>query len=53
MITGTLTLFAGAIVAKAALDAWFIPDSSARARDRGSVAAHAPEARGGFLRGVR
>jgi hypothetical protein len=53
METGVLSLLAGAIVAKAALDVWFTPGSFVLAHERRSAAPHAVDARGGFLRGLR
>ena len=50
MEVGVLSLFAGAIVAKAAVDAWFAPGSL---NASGSAKPHHTEARGGFLRSIR
>jgi hypothetical protein len=52
MEVGVLSLFAGAIVAKAAADAWFAPGSFGRFAARRSKL-EATEARGGFLRTLR
>jgi hypothetical protein len=53
MEVGVLGLFAGAIVAKAAADAWFASGSFGRAAASHSAKSRATEARGGFLRSLR
>jgi len=53
MEIGVLSLFAGAIVAKAAADAWFAPGSFGRAAASRSTKPQGTEARGGFLRSLR
>jgi hypothetical protein len=52
METGILSFVASAVVAKAALDAWFYAEPFGRAHER-RTAAHAADVRGGFLRGLR
>jgi hypothetical protein len=53
MEVGVLSLFAGAIVAKAAVDAWFAPASIDGTGARRSAKSRQTEARGGFLRSLR
>jgi hypothetical protein len=53
MEVGVLSLFAGAIVAKAAADAWFAPGSFGRAASCRPAKPQVTEVRGGFLRSVR
>jgi hypothetical protein len=53
MEVGVLSLFAGAIVAKAAADAWFAPGSFGRNAARRPANSQVTEARGGFLRTIR
>jgi len=53
MEVGVLSLFAGALIAKAAVNAWFTPGSFDRANVRRSARPRAADARGGFLRGLR
>jgi hypothetical protein len=53
MEAGVLSLFAGAIVAKAAVDAWFTLGALNGVKACRSAETQASDARGGFLRRLR